>query len=111
MKTYYDQTHSIIFEDLRIPKDSANTDYANFLREQEKGEAELVPYVAPVFPTTWDDIRAYRNSLLTQSDWAIIADATPRPNKEAWLNYRQALRDITVTYSSPEAVVWPTKPS
>ncbi len=59
----------------------------------------------------WEEIRIQRDSLLTQSDWATLPDATPKPNKEAWLSYRQALRDITKTYSSPEAVIWPTKPS
>lgn len=39
---------------------------------------------------------------------ALIADRTP---SEAQLAYRQALRDITNTYTSLDDVVWPTKPS
>jgi hypothetical protein len=45
-----------------------------------------------------------------QSDWAIVADATPKPSKEAWLNYRQALRDITKIFAKPEDVIWPESP-
>jgi hypothetical protein len=59
---------------------------------------------------SWETIKNERDILLYQCDWTDLPN-TPVKNKEAWLNYRQALRDITVTYSSPEAVVWPTKPS
>jgi hypothetical protein len=108
-KTYIDFNDAVIlFEGVYIPKNPNNADYARFLQEQQKGEAELVPYVPPA--PTWEQIRAQRDNLLVQSDWIGVSDAQPKPNKEAWLNYRQALRDITSTYSSPEAVIWPQKP-
>lgn len=109
MKTYIDYTDLIRYNELGIPKDPANRHYQQFLEELKKGEAELVPYVPPA--PTWEEIRAQRDQLLIQSDWTTLPDAQPKPNKEAWLTYRQTLRDITKTYSSPEAVVWPTKPS
>ena len=109
MKTYTDYGNIIVFEEFWIPKDSSNTDYARFLEEQAKGEAELVPYVPPT--PTWEEIRAKRDGLLKDSDWTTLPDAQPKPSKEAWLAYRQALRDITKTYQSPEAVIWPTKPA
>jgi len=77
---------------------------------QNKPQPEPEPEPQPK-PITWDTIRAQRDGLLFMSDWTVLSDAQPKPNKEAWLNYRQTLRDITKTYSSPEAVVWPTKPS
>lgn len=86
-----------------------NIAHQQFLEEQKNGEAELVPYVSPA--PTWEQIRAERNYLLTQSDWINMPDAQPKPSKEVWLTYRQALRDITKTYSSPEAVIWPQKPA
>jgi hypothetical protein len=104
MKTYIEHTDTIHFEGLWIPKDSSNRHYQQFLEEQKNGEAELVPYIPPA--PTWEQIRAQRDNLLVQSDWIGVSDAQPKPNKEAWLSYRQALRDITVTYSSPEAVVF-----
>jgi hypothetical protein len=59
---------------------------------------------------TWDQIRSKRDGLLTASDWSVASDATPKPSKEAWLTYRQALRDIPTTFKTPEEVVWPEKP-
>jgi hypothetical protein len=111
MKTYYDlNENAIVTNDSYIPKERGNPGYEQFLKELENGEAELAPYVEPPLKT-WELVRLQRDNLLVQSDWIGVSDAQPKPNKEAWLNYRQALRDITVTYSSPEAVVWPTKPS
>lgn len=110
MKTYIDYTDKIISksENLSIPKDPANRHYQQFLEELKKGEAELVPYVSPAL--TWEQIIGQRNNLLKESDWIGVTDAQPKPNKETWLTYRQALRDITKTYSSPESVIWPTNP-
>jgi len=114
MKTYIETNNSIIFNNnngsgMVVPKILANTDYQNILKEVQSGKAELIPFTPPT--PTWEQIRQQRDGLLSQSDWAIIADATPKPNKEAWLNYRQALRDVPQNFSTPEAVVWPTKPS
>jgi len=109
MKTYIEHKTHINIGDLWIPKDLINCDYQQFLQEQKKGEAKLVQYVSPL--PTWDDIKVKRNQLLIESDWTGIEDATPKPNKEAWLNYRQALRDVPQNFSTPESVVWPTKPS
>ena len=53
-------------------------------------------------------IRNTRNQLLKESDWTQISDATV--NKEVWLTYRQALRDITTQEGFPFTVTWPTQP-
>lgn len=70
---------------------------------------------APEKPTsqslTWDSIRAQRNQLLTQSDWTQLADAPlTQEQKNAWVAYRQALRDVPLSFSTPEEVVWPATP-
>jgi hypothetical protein len=52
-------------------------------------------------------LRAKRNDLITETDWWVLPDRTPTDEQRA---YRQALRDITDTYTSLEDVVWPTKP-
>jgi len=44
------------------------------------------------------------------SEGIAIPDANPKPSKKAWLTYRQALRDIPQTFSTPEEVVRPNKP-
>ena len=52
-------------------------------------------------------LRAERNRRLTETDWWVLPD---RNATQAQLDYRQALRDITNTYTSLDDVVWPTKP-
>lgn len=59
--------------------------------------------------TTMDSVRQKRNALLKESDWVGLTDVNI-PNKQAWLDYRQALRDLPQTFSKPEEVVWPNKP-
>lgn len=54
------------------------------------------------------EVRQVRNSLLAETDhWAYQDTAQMTPEQAA---YRQALRDITDTYTSLQDVVWPTKP-
>ena len=52
-----------------------------------------------------------RNQLLTESDWiSYRAYETNTPIPQVWLDYRQALRDITLQVGYPLDVVWPTPP-
>ena len=58
------------------------------------------------------EIRIERNHRLTNTDWVVTkATETSTPVPYEWRQYRQALRDITKTATSPDDVVWPTKPS
>ena len=52
-------------------------------------------------------LREKRNALLAETDWWANSDLTMTAEQTA---YRQALRDITDTYTSLDDVVWPTKP-
>ena len=52
-------------------------------------------------------LREVRNALLEETDWWANSDLTMTAEQTT---YRQALRDITDTYSSLDDVVWPTKP-
>lgn len=52
-------------------------------------------------------LRSERNRRLEETDWWVLPDRTATDEQ---LAYRQALRDITDTYSSLDDVVWPTKP-
>jgi hypothetical protein len=61
---------------------------------------------APPAPT-WIGIRSERDGLLAATDWWAVSD---RAMSAAEAAYRQALRDIPQTFSSPADVVWPTKP-
>ena len=53
-------------------------------------------------------LREERNKLLKDTDYWDASD-TPNMTTEQ-INYRQALRDITKTYSSLNDVIWPEKP-
>ena len=54
-------------------------------------------------------IRAERNRKLSESDWTQLADAPV--NREAWLAYRQALRDLTAQAGFPFEITWPELPT
>jgi hypothetical protein len=53
------------------------------------------------------DLRDHRNALLRETDWWGASDLTMTQDQIA---YRQALRDITSTYSSLDDAVFPEKP-
>ena len=108
-KYIYNSTSIVrLLDNAIIPADLNNTDYVAFLKWVDGGNtpgpADLPP--AP----TWEQIRSQRDALLKDSDWSAFADANPKPSKEAWLTYRQSLRDIPSTFKSPEEVIWPEKP-
>lgn len=63
--------------------------------------------------TNLNELREERNKLLAETDyiemptkWATLTTE----QQTAWATYRQALRDITETYTSLDDVVWPEKP-
>ena len=56
------------------------------------------------------DLRDQRNQLLAETDWMGNSDVTMSTD---WKTYRQALRDITKTTPTDDAlsnITWPTKP-
>ena len=55
----------------------------------------------------WEQVRAKRNQLLTESDWRGMSDLTM---SDAWTTYRQALRDVG-GQADPTDITWPTEPS
>ena len=52
-------------------------------------------------------LREERNKRIAETDWWASSDLTMSAERTA---YRQALRDITNTYTSLDDVVWPVKP-
>jgi hypothetical protein len=56
-------------------------------------------------------LREVRNTKLAETDWVVTMHKELGTNiPAAWKTYRQALRDITDTYTSLDDVVWPEKP-
>ncbi|MVT36771.1 hypothetical protein GO497_02755 [Acidovorax citrulli] len=70
------------------------------------GRLEWVPDAAEL----WGYVRARRDELLRACDWRVLPDApTPADMRQAWLDYRQALRDVT-GQGDPRAIEWPVAP-
>lgn len=58
------------------------------------------------------NMRSSRNTLLDQTDKYIVTDY-PHPTPEArqaWLDYRQALRDLPANTEDPANPIWPVRP-
>ena len=84
-----------------------------YVWDNETKEAEGLTWVepTPVEKTAeqqLDELRRERNYKLSETDWWALSDVTMTDEQAS---YRQALRDITETYSSLDNVVWPTNPS
>ena len=58
----------------------------------------------------WRNIRIERNSRLSASDWICSVTDYVVANKSDWVDYRQALREITLQVN-PFTLVWPQKPT
>ena len=64
----------------------------------------------PSEETLWGRVRYQRDKLLAACDWVTVrAQDTGQPVPQEWLDYRQALRDITLQ-ADPANIVWPQAP-
>lgn len=83
------------------------------VRDPETDKITLVEDPAKVAQKTanqWDSVRAEQKQKLYESDWTCsVIDNVP-PNRDEWVTYRQALRDVT-KQSDPFAIEWPQRPS
>ncbi|PZQ44867.1 MAG: hypothetical protein DI551_09200 [Micavibrio aeruginosavorus] len=78
-------------------------------RKWENGQIEVCELALP--SPDWNDIRSIRDNLLRKSDWTQLPDSPlSLDQKQAWVTYRQALRDITEDYEFSSEVVWPEQP-
>lgn len=56
----------------------------------------------------WNQIRQWRDTELTKSDWTQLADSPA--DKAAWATYRQALRDLPQQNVLADEAVLPVEP-
>jgi hypothetical protein len=55
--------------------------------------------------------RRARDALLAETDWTQVSDVpSTEAERQAWLLYRQALRDVPQQEGFPYTVMWPDKP-
>jgi len=66
-----------------------------------------------IFEYEMSVIRETRNNLLDKTDKYVTIDYPhPTPEaKQAWLDYRQALRDLPANTTDPENPIWPDAPN
>jgi len=77
--------------------------------QSEPTEAEITAKIAELEAAEpMRLLRAERNQRLANTDWWASSDLTMTAEQTA---YRQALRDITDTYTSLDDVVWPEEPN
>ena len=79
--------------------------------EQTAREAEEQTWSDEAPARRMVDLRKQRDVLLAETDYMALGDVTL---SDAWKTYRQALRDITDTTPSDDAlsnITFPTKPS
>ena len=90
--------------------DYANLDWRDDAPKPTKDELEAA-WPAVRDARAWAQVRAERDRLLSECDWTQVADAPlTASEKEAWADYRQALRDIPQTQDDPDDIVWPEVP-
>jgi len=82
----------------------------------EDGSVTLTEDPAKVQAKTqaqWVSVRAQQSDLLYKSDWTCSVIDPPAPilaQRDQWVAYRQALRDVT-KQSDPFNIEWPVAPS
>jgi hypothetical protein len=100
-------------------------DTSNLTYNEESNLYTVAPFTIPTeqecqdyWDTTLENdifltrLRRKRNGLLDKTDRYATIDY-PHPTeeaKQAWLDYRQALRDLPANTTDPENPVWPTPP-
>lgn len=80
--------------------------------QKNPGEVFDIDTCSWVMPLSaqWDLVRAQRDALLKDTDWRVArAQEVGQPLDPVWVDYRQALRDITLQ-ADPFAIVWPPAP-
>jgi hypothetical protein len=56
----------------------------------------------------WEQIKLWRNTELSSTDWTMISDAPT--DKVVWAKYRQALRDLPAQGGSADKAEFPIAP-
>ena len=97
---------------------------ASVATRAEDGTVALVEDPTKVQAKTqaqWTQVRSQQRDLLYKSDWTCSVTDYEVPNKSEWVQYRQALRDVTrgsapsgtegsLAQSDPFNIVWPSPP-
>ena len=102
-----------LYPDAEWSLDGDNYEGLTWLSEGEAPSQQELDAAWPAVrdARAWAQVRVERDRLLTDCDWTQVADAPlTATEKEAWADYRQALRDIPQTQDDPDSIVWPERP-
>lgn len=101
MPTEQEIEHTILheIEDSQKEQNTVIRAYFSWQADQDSIDDEMLLKV----------IRWRRNSLLISSDWTQIPDSAV--DKQAWLEYRQQLRDLPSQNNNPRLIVFPELPA
>lgn len=79
-----------------------------FTEEEEiEWAAKQAAYAAGANDRKAAEVRAERDTKLSETDWRFRSDMTP---SQAWKDYCQALRDVPTQEGFPWTIVWPVAP-
>lgn len=68
--------------------------------------------VAAINAQAWELVRAERDRRIAATDYTQMPDSPlSTEQRQAFADYRQALRDIPQDHASPDAVAWPEPPA
>lgn len=114
MRGYHPSTHK---EVANLPEDINLAYWDGFLRymPERPSRFHLFDYSAKAWvldeDAAWAYVRARRDNLLQACDWVTLrAQEQGVQAPQDWMDYRQALRDIT-EQPDPCSIVWPVAPA
>jgi len=80
------------------------------VKDPETGEISLVENTQKKLDAQWTQVRAQQRQKLYESDWTCSVTDYEVPNRDAWVQYRAQLREVT-TQADPFNIEWPVAPS
>lgn len=115
--TSFDQADIVLTIQSFFPSVKRHWEYQDAVDESaptlEAGSTGSLTYSEPEPVTQTQEekaleARGLRDAMLRETDWMVLSDSgTP---SQAWLDYRQALRDVPSQSDFPDNITWPTKP-
>jgi len=96
--------HRGTFDSIEVIGNAQKPSLEDFKEKYEDLKTRVIPF---------EELRIKRDTMLSETDKYVTIDYPhPTPEaKQAWLDYRQALRDLPANTTDPENPVWPTPPN
>jgi len=99
--------HNLISRDIKL--NEQGLPYVNLIVEDKINDVEYQEFL---YNESMSILRNIRDSYLNASDWALATDVVELKGEEwknAWLDYRKKLRDLTESFKNDKTVFDPQK--